>query len=230
MTHPLFTTLQGGLIVSCQALEEEPLHSSFIMGRMALAAWQGGAVGIRANSVVDILEIKKTVPLPIIGLIKQVYADSPVYITPTLTEVEALVSCGCEMIAIDATDRLRTGGHSLDEVFTQVRRHYPDQLFMADCATIAEAKHAVALGFDCVGTTMAGYTEETSGTPLPAVDMIATLAKQLTVPVIAEGGIHDPQQLQQVIQAGATCAVVGGAITRPREITKRFVTALEDLR
>lgn len=51
--------IRGGLIVSCQALEDEPLHSSFIMGRMALAAYQGGAKGIRANSVSDIQEIKK---------------------------------------------------------------------------------------------------------------------------------------------------------------------------
>ena len=30
--------IKGKLIVSCQALPNEPLHSSFIMGRMALAA------------------------------------------------------------------------------------------------------------------------------------------------------------------------------------------------
>ena len=53
--------LKGKLIVSCQALADEPLHSSFIMGRMALAAKEGGASGIRAQSVADILEIKKQV-------------------------------------------------------------------------------------------------------------------------------------------------------------------------
>ena len=83
--------LQGKLIVSCQALENEPLHSDFIMGRMALAAKMGGACGIRANSIVDIEEIKKQVDLPIIGIIKKDYAGSEVYITPTMDEVDALV-------------------------------------------------------------------------------------------------------------------------------------------
>ena len=75
--------IKGGLVVSCQALPDEPLHSSFIMGRMALAAKQGGAVGIRAQSKEDIMEIKKTVDLPVIGIVKRNYPDSDIYITPT---------------------------------------------------------------------------------------------------------------------------------------------------
>lgn len=60
------------LIVSCQALEDEPLHSSYIMSKMALAAYQGGAKGIRANSVEDIQAIRHEVSLPIIGIIKKI--------------------------------------------------------------------------------------------------------------------------------------------------------------
>ena len=67
--------IQNSLIVSCQALEDEPLHSSLIMSKMALAAKRGGAKGIRANSVQDIHEIKKEVDLPIIGIIKKDYED-----------------------------------------------------------------------------------------------------------------------------------------------------------
>ena len=62
--------MNKGLIVSCQALPNEPLHSSFIMGRMALAAKEGGAIGIRANTIADIQAIKAEVDLPIIGIIK----------------------------------------------------------------------------------------------------------------------------------------------------------------
>ena len=222
----LFDSLKGGLIVSCQALPEEPLHSSFIMSRMALAAQQGGAKGIRANTVADITEIKKTVDLPIIGIIKQVYPDSDVYITPTEQEVDALAECGVSIIAMDATNRLRTGQRSLDEIFALVRKKYPNIIFMADCSCYEEAKHAVALGFDCVGTTMSGYTPHTKGTTLPNLELIAQASRTLSVPVIAEGGIHYPQQLRAALDAGAWCAVVGGAITRPLEITRRFTEVL----
>ena len=99
--------IRGGLIVSCQALEDEPLHSSFIMGRMALAAYQGGAKGIRANSVSDIQEIKKMVPLPIIGIIKKNYPDAEVYITPGMEEADALCKAGVDIIALDATNQSR---------------------------------------------------------------------------------------------------------------------------
>lgn len=160
----IFDRVRGGLIVSCQALEKEPLHSSFIMSRMAVAAEMSGAVGIRANTVADITEIRKMVRLPMIGIIKQIYKDSDVYITPTMVEVDALVETGVEIIAMDATNRLRTGGKSLDDIFHEVRNKYPDQLFMADCSCYEEALHAEEIGFDCVGTTMAGYTPYTQGT------------------------------------------------------------------
>ncbi len=224
--YSVFDRVRGGLIVSCQALETEPLHSSYIMSRMAVAAEMSGAVGIRANTVADITEIRKAVKLPMIGIIKQVYEDSDVYITPTLAEVDALIQTGVEIIAMDATKRLRTGGKSLEEIFGEARAKYPDQLFMADCSCFEEAMHAVELGFDCVGTTLAGYTSYTKGTALPDLDFIKKIAKAVQVPVIAEGGIHYPQQLRQALDAGAFCAVVGGAITRPQEITKRFVEVL----
>ena len=102
--------IKGGLIVSCQALSTEPLYDSYIMSKMAYAASLGGAVGIRANTVVDILAIRERVSLPIIGIIKEVYPDSDVYITPTMKEVDALVEIGCEIIAVDATNRTRPGG------------------------------------------------------------------------------------------------------------------------
>lgn len=221
--------LRGGLVVSCQALPDEPLHSSFIMGRMAYAAYLGGAIGIRANTVVDIEEIRKVVDLPIIGIIKKVYPDQPdVYITPTMAEIDELAAAGVEIIAIDATARTHPGNLSLDELFQKARAKYPDQLFMADCSTAEEGLAAAQMGFDLVGTTLAGYTSYTAGRPLPPFDMIDTLVRQCGKPVVAEGNIITPEHFRQAMDLGVLTTVVGSAITRPMEITKRFVAALSD--
>ena len=135
------------LIVSCQALPHEPLHSSYIMGRMAVAAKEGGAAGIRANTREDIAEIRKQVDLPVIGIVKRDYPDSSVFITPTMKEVEELVETGTEIIAVDATCRVRPEGKTLDEFYWEVRAAWPEQLLMADCSTLEEALHADELGF-----------------------------------------------------------------------------------
>ncbi|MBR1622705.1 MAG: N-acetylmannosamine-6-phosphate 2-epimerase [Pseudobutyrivibrio sp.] len=221
-------SLKGKLIVSCQALENEPLHSSFIMGRMALAAYQGGAAGIRANTVEDIGEIKKNVNLPIIGIIKKDYADSEIYITPTMDEVDALVEEGIDILALDATDRLRPNGVTLDDFYNQVRSKHPNQLLMADCSTIEEAKKADELGFDFIGTTMVGYTPESKGMVLAKDDfaMLKEILASVKHPVIGEGNINTPEKLRRVIDLGCYCAVVGSIITRPQLITKSFTDAL----
>lgn len=219
--------IKGGLIVSCQALETEPLYDSYIMSKMAWAAYLGGAVGIRANTVVDIKAIKEKVDLPVIGIIKQVYEDSDVYITPTMKEVDALVEIGCEIIAVDATDRLRPNGVTFEAFFTEVRAKYPNQLFMADTSCFEEGKKAEELGMDLIGTTMAGYTPYTKGTPLPDFKLMERYVKELHSPVIAEGGIWVPEQLKQAIDAGVHAAVVGTAITRPMDITKHFIEAIK---
>lgn len=220
--------IKGGLIVSCQALPEEPLHSPFIMGKMAYAAKLGGASGIRANGIEDIKEIKKNVDLPIIGIIKQVYEGSDVFITPTVKEVDRLYQEGVAVIAMDATNRVRPDGKKIVDVFPEIRRKYPDQLFMADCSTYEEAIQAAELGFDCVGTTLNGYTTYTKGSNLPNIEMIGKIAKDCSVPVIAEGGIWTPEQLKATLDSGSHAAVVGTAITRPLEITKRFLAAIEN--
>lgn len=223
----ILNQIKGGLIVSCQALPTEPLYDSYIMSKMAWAAYLGGAVGIRANTVVDIKAIKEKVDLPVIGIIKAEYEDSDVYITPTMKEVDALVEIGCEIIALDATNRVRPGGITFEEFFKEVRAKYPDQLFMADTSCFEEGKLAEELGMDLIGTTMAGYTPYTKGRVLPDCELIERYAKELHTPVIAEGGIWVPEDLVNVYKAGAFGAVCGTAITRPMDITKRFVKALE---
>lgn len=222
--------MQDSLIVSCQALEHEPLHSSFIMGRMAKAAKEGGARGIRANTVEDILEIRKNVDLPVIGIIKRDYPDCDVYITPTMKEVDELMAVKPEIIALDATKRPRPDGKTLDEFFREVRRKYPDQLFMADCSSIEEALHADEIGFDFLGTTMVGYTPYTKDEHIEShtFEIIRQILKKAKHPVIAEGNIDTPEKAREVLDLGCYAVVVGGAITRPQNITRRFVEAVND--
>ncbi len=220
--------IKGGLIVSCQALPHEPLYDSYIMSKMAYAAMLGGAVGIRANTIVDILAIRKRVDLPIIGIIKQEYDGSDVYITPTMDEVDALVEIGCDIIATDATNRIRPNGKTFEDFFSEVRAKYPNQLFMADTSCFEEGQLAERLGFDLIGTTMAGYTPYTKGRSLPDLELIEKYSKELNVPIVAEGGIWSPEDLKNVYKAGAFSAVCGTAITRPMDITKRFVKALDE--
>ena len=109
MTLSILQQIKGRLVVSCQALDDEPLHSDFIMARMALAAEQGGAAAIRANGVEDVKAILRTVALPVIGIIKRDYAGSDVYITPTLREIDELMTAAPQMIALDATGHRRPG-------------------------------------------------------------------------------------------------------------------------
>ena len=227
MKNKTMESIKGGLIVSCQALEDEPLHSSYIMQRMAVAAMRGGAVGIRANTVSDILKIKEEVDLPIIGIIKKVYDDSEVFITPTMKEVDELMTAKPEIIALDATKRMRPGQKSLAEFFTEVRAKYPEQLFMADCSTFEEGMKAAELGFDFIGTTLCGYTSYTKGCVLPNVVLMKQLAEKAGKPVIAEGGIWTPEQLKEILESGVLAAVIGTAITRPMDITKKFVKEIQ---
>lgn len=227
MENNMLEKIKGKLVVSCQALPEEPLHSPFIMGRMAYAAFLGGASGIRANSVEDIKQIKTTVDLPIIGIIKSVYEGSAVFITPTLKEVDELYREGVDIIAMDATDRVRPDGSTISELFPRLRETYKDQLFMADCSTYEEATKAVEMGFDCIGTTLSGYTEATKGKSLPDFELVEKLVKNFSVPVVAEGGISTPEELKRMFDLGVYTAVVGSAITRPMEITQHFIKAMQ---
>jgi thiazole biosynthesis protein thiG len=220
--------IKGKLIVSCQALEDEPLHSSFIMGRMAYAAYVGGAGGIRANTVEDIKEIKKNVSLPIIGIIKKVYDNCNVYITPTIKEVEALVNEGVQIIAIDATKRERPDKKDLKDFINEVKKKYPNQLIMADISSVDEALYAEEIGFDMVGTTLVGYTEYTKN--YKALEELEKVIKTVKIPVIAEGNIDTPLKAKNALELGAFAVVVGGAITRPQQITKKFVDEMEKIK
>lgn len=224
--------LKNGLIVSCQALEDEPLHSSFIMGRMALAAKMAGAVGIRANTVSDIKEIKKNVDLPIIGIIKKDYDNSEVYITPTMDEIDELVAEGVEIIATDGTNSKRPKNEGLEDFYKEIRKKYPHIKLMADCSTVEEALRADKLGFDYIGTTLVGYTDQSKNDKIDADDfkILREIIEKCDHPVIAEGNIDSPEKAKRVLELGALTVVVGGAITRPQNIAKKFVDCIETLK
>lgn len=220
--------LKRGLIVSCQAVKGEPLYGLGIMKYMARAAVQGGAVGIRANYVSDINDIKSEVDVPVIGIIKAEYEGSDVYITPTLKEVKELLTTGCEVIALDATTRERPKGAKLEDLVKYIRENAPQVEIMADCSDFEEAKRAHELGFDYIGSTMRGYTPYTKGTVLPDYEFLTKLVKTFPdTKIIAEGGIWERDQLAKVCECGVYAVVIGSSITRPMDITKRFVGALK---
>jgi len=218
--------IRGQLIVSCQALEDEPLYGSEIMAAMARAATMSGAGGIRANGPADIRAIRAVTPLPIIGLSKVVTPGYDVYLTPTFGAAAEVAQAGADLVAIDATARLRPGPHSLPALIAKIKTELKKPV-LADCATVDEAIAAVAAGADAVATTMAGYTEETKHVEAFSPRLVAAFVKAVPVPVIAEGRIWMPHEAAQAIEAGAHAVVVGTAITRPQEIARRFVLAVQ---
>lgn len=215
--------LRGQVIVSCQALEHEPLHSSFIMSKMALAAKEGGAAGIRANSVADITAIKQEVDLPVIGIIKRDYPDSAVYITPTMQEVEELLTTSAEIIALDATKQERPNHEQLSDLLARI--HQAGRLAMADISTLEEALAADEMGFDLISTTLAGYTAYSHKTETPDFELLQEIIEQVKTPVIMEGHTDRPEQVTKALELGSFAVVVGSIITRPQIITQKYVAA-----
>ena len=217
--------VKGKLIVSCQALVDEPLYGSDMMARMAVAAKIGGAAAIRANSPADIRAIKAAVDLPLIGLYKQ--GDSGVYITPTFEHAKAIAAAGADVIALDCTDRPRPDGSHASELLGRIRKELHKPTF-ADVSTLAEAEQAADAGACWVAPTLSGYTDASPMSAEPNFALLSQMIARLAVPVIAEGRIQTPQQARKALDMGAWAVVVGSAITRPRTITARFVRALGD--
>jgi N-acylglucosamine-6-phosphate 2-epimerase len=226
----LIQALHNGLIVSCQAPADSPLHNPLVIAAMAQASVNRGAVGVRIDTPEHVKAVRERLPTtPIIGLWKQQLPGSEVYITPQFHHAAAIAEAGADIIAIDATLRERPGGETVETLIARIHDEL-GKLVMADVDTIESAicaslrqrqgrtqqRFAIAsqqAGADLVGTTLFGYTAQTKHLSPPGFELLSQMAEQLDIPVICEGGIASPQMAQNALQLGAYAVVVGTAIT-----------------
>jgi N-acylglucosamine-6-phosphate 2-epimerase len=218
-------SLRHRLIVSVQADAGDPLDYPHILAAMARSVVQGGAGAVRAGGPASIRAIRQSVTVPIIGLYKVDYPDSPVYITPTIKEARQVVAAGCDLLAVDATQQPRPGGESLDSYFRALKAEFSLPV-VADVSTLDEGLRAADLGADMVATTLAGYTPYSRQPDGPDFQLAADLVARLNVPVIVEGRIRTPAEARHALELGAFAVVVGSMITRPGAITAYFLAGI----
>ncbi len=209
---PLLQSLHGGLIVSCQAPADSPMHDPAVIAAMAQASMNRGAVAVRIESPAHVERVRQVVTAPIIGLWKQTIPGFEVYITPQFHHATAIAQAGADIIAIDATARPRPGGETLADLITRIHTEWGKPV-MADVDTLENAIAAVQAGADLVGTTLYGYTAATQTLPPPGFELLAQLVAQLDTFIICEGGIASADMAKQAIAIGADAVVVGTAIT-----------------
>lgn len=199
-------------MVSCQAPVDSPLHHPEMIAAIAQAAANRGAAGVRIDTPDHVQAVRQRVNVPIIGLWKQVFEDSDVYITPQFRHAEAIAQAGADIIAIDATLRPRPGGETVDQIIRQIHEQL-ELPVMADIDTLEAAIAAEAAGADLIGTTLYGYTAQTQNQTPPGFDLLEQMAQHLHVPVVCEGGIASPVMARKALDLGAHTVVVGTAIT-----------------
>jgi N-acylglucosamine-6-phosphate 2-epimerase len=217
-------TLRHGLIVSCQAPVDSPLHEPMVIGAIAQAAVNNGAVGVRIDTPAHISAVRDRLKVPIIGLWKQVIASSDVYITPQFHHASAVAKAGADIIAIDATTRNRPGGETLGDIIARIHQELSKPV-MADVDTIEAAILATKAGADIVGTTLFGYTAATNHLSPPGWELLKQMV-ELDIPAICEGGIASPGMARQALDLGAFAVVVGTAITGIDLQVKAYQSAL----
>ena len=212
---PTAEVLNKGLIVSVQAPWGSPMRDPDVIAAMAEASLRNGAVGVRLESPEHIGAVRRRCPEAlIIGLWKCTFPDSSVYITPGWREIQAVWSAGADVIALDATERVRPSGQSLADLIQRARQELRAPL-MADVDSVQNGLTAAALGCDWIGTTLYGYTEATSERTPPGLELLPDLRRALepSVRLICEGGIASPEVAQAALNSGADNVVVGTAIT-----------------
>lgn len=225
--NDILNRIKGTVVVSVQAMPNEPLYLEQCMIGMMKSVVNGGAGALRLAGARDVKNAKKLFNLPIIGLTKpniipKNYKEL-VYITPNIKDVIELVEAGADVIATDATQRKRPNNEKLQDLIKYI--HINKRLAMADISTLEEGLKAKELGADIISTTLAGYTLESANSPAnePDFELLKQLVEQTQLPVVLEGRIWEPEQVNKAFELGAHCVVIGSAITRPQLITKRFV-------
>jgi N-acylglucosamine-6-phosphate 2-epimerase len=213
--------LHHGLIVSCQAPIDSPLHEPVVIAAIAQAAINQGAAGVRIDTPAHISAVGQQVKAPLIGLWKQQLRGYEVYITPQFHHAAAISQAGADIIAIDATLRNRPGGETVTSLISRIHEELGKPV-IADVDTIAAAIAAEAAGADLIATTLYGYTAQTQHLSLPGFDLLTQLVQRLNIPAICEGGISSPQLARQALDLGAYAVVVGTAITGIDHQVKRF--------
>ncbi|HEY8312922.1 MAG TPA: N-acetylmannosamine-6-phosphate 2-epimerase [Candidatus Baltobacteraceae bacterium] len=220
----LIDGLRGGLVVSVQAWAGSAIDDPGVLAAMARAAADNGAVGVRVQGAANLAAVRARVRVPIVGIVKRAYDGFEPYITPTLHEVREIVDAGAEIVAFDATARQRPGGITTAGLVEAI--HAAGALAMADCSDEADGVTAAGIGADIIATTLCGYTKETRGRKLPALDLVRAFA-DLDVFVICEGGIHCPADGRAALEAGAGAIVVGTAITNTDWLVDSYVAELK---
>lgn len=220
---PFIDAVRGGIIVSCQAIPGDPTFGSSFMVAFAKSALRGGAVGIRANGPEDISAIKAEVDLPLIGIWKRPDLDGKgVLITPTLEDACRVKAAGADIIALDASDRVRPTGLDAATLIRRVREEVGIQV-MADCVTLEDAVRAEQAGADIAATTLSLPAH--LDPYIPNFELLEAMVKTLKIPVIAEGHYWTPEDVEKGFALGAQSIVIGSAVTRPWLITERYAAA-----
>jgi len=216
--------LKGGLVVSCQVPDGTAIDTPDFIAAQALTVIQAGAIGIRAQGIANVTAVARVAHVPIIGLVKRYLDTTPIYITPTVLDVLELEQAGASIVAVDATERLRPDRLDFTTFFKHLRLE-TDIPLLADVDTVEAAIIAEAVGCEAIATTLSGYTDKPAP-PLPNIRLVEAIAKKVNIPVIAEGGFNQPNQVSQALDAGAWAVCIGTAITNPFLLTKSFLEGL----
>jgi N-acylglucosamine-6-phosphate 2-epimerase len=216
--------LEGGLVVSVQAAPGTPLAAPEHLAALAGAAEAGGAVGIRAEGPANVAAVRAAVRLPVIGLSKRRLPGSDVYITPTLEDAVAVTDAGAHLVAVDATERLRTDGLTGAQFVERLAAEIGPRV-VADVDRAAAGVAARESGAAAVATTLSGYLGNGEPPREPDLELVEALAGRCDCPVLAEGRYAQPEQVQAALAAGAFAVVVGTAITDPIALTRRLAQA-----